>query len=327
VILTTDLHLTDLPADEYRWQIFPALHAAIKKYNDKDIAILGDVTDRKDKHSSALVNRLVDELRKLAEGGARIGILMGNHDRPLHGPPYWSFINFLPYIRFYTKPRVVGHKLMFPWSANPSKDLTEDLLKRTLIMFMHQTINGAQTVGGRKLEVPPIKLPKDIPIYSGDIHVPQKIGNVVYVGAPHPIDFGDDYPCRMLVLDGDYNIQNEIKLDPPRKIIANVRSEAELQTLKTRQGDQVRIRFSMPAGRAESWPAEEEAIRTWATERGILLASTEAILETGAKREAEPDYLADPADVLRAYAEAEGLDEDVLEVGKGLMEGFKEQQP
>ena len=58
-LLVSDLHLTDNPRDEYRWGIFGQIDSVIQTYQPSCLVILGDLTDKKDNHSSELVNRLL----------------------------------------------------------------------------------------------------------------------------------------------------------------------------------------------------------------------------------------------------------------------------
>jgi UDP-2,3-diacylglucosamine pyrophosphatase LpxH len=54
-IITSDLHLTDRPQDEYRWGIFPWLVNQSKELEVENLFILGDLTDFKDKHSAKII--------------------------------------------------------------------------------------------------------------------------------------------------------------------------------------------------------------------------------------------------------------------------------
>src|ERR1039458_1280582 len=91
ILLTCDPHLTDNPIEAYRWKVFNFIKEACKKYNVNHIFILGDLSDRKDRHSSELLNRLARSLSNLHdETGAQIWISGGNHDDPLNGVPYWE---------------------------------------------------------------------------------------------------------------------------------------------------------------------------------------------------------------------------------------------
>ena len=65
-IILADLHLDDTPLTEYRWNIFPTIMSLCKDYNIKLIDILGDITDKKDRHSAILTNRLIENFFDLS---------------------------------------------------------------------------------------------------------------------------------------------------------------------------------------------------------------------------------------------------------------------
>ncbi|RPI87194.1 MAG: hypothetical protein EHM40_23155, partial [Chloroflexi bacterium] len=76
-LVTSDLHLTDRPRDAHRFGLFKWLAKKQRKHGVKATFILGDITDKKDNHSSALVNRVVNELTQLEPP---VYVLKGNHD-------------------------------------------------------------------------------------------------------------------------------------------------------------------------------------------------------------------------------------------------------
>ena len=58
ILVIGDLHLTDQPKDAYRFGIFKWIKKQIEKHQPEYTVILGDLTDKKDKHSAGLVNRI-----------------------------------------------------------------------------------------------------------------------------------------------------------------------------------------------------------------------------------------------------------------------------
>lgn len=326
MILTADLHLTDSMNDEYRWQVFEKIAAAraVSKQPQK-LYILGDMFDRKDRHSSALLNRTVDTLIHLMNDGFDITILSGNHDKHAHAEKsYWDFLGELrgKGITYITRPVLCSDLLLMPFQVDPIATLQKFDMKALEAVFMHQPVTGAVGEHGMKLKIDrsPI-FPRHLKVYSGDIHTPQKVGRVEYVGAPHPVNFGDGYKCRLLRLDKEYGITEEIILHPPSKHLFRVHSMAELAAARTRPGDQARVEFHVAADKLEQWAVDREAIGAWATERKVRVASIETIIDAhtskGVPQAAVFD--ADPTDTLAAFATSEGLEETLVTVGMDLL--------
>lgn len=321
MILTADLHLDDKPINDYRWQIFDKL----RQHTDGDILILGDLCDRADRHSSSLVNRLIDSLTTLVNEGSRVRILCGNHDRALKPPPFWSFLYVIPKVSFITEPTADGDLLLLPFSPDPQEEWKELPFELYRCIMMHQTVNGVNVGHGRTIESPDLPhLPTNIPIYSGDIHYCQTIGNVTYVGAPHPVRFGDTHRCRFLSLGSDYRVRNEITLRRMRKSVIEIHSLQQLASLKTDPGDQARIRFVLPSGEMNQWPVTQAAISKWARENNIHLASVEAIIEVSPdKRMQDFNFSASPQQVLADFCRAEGLDVEMYQAGLDILRSFQ----
>ena len=59
-----------------------------------------------------------------------------------------------------------------------------------------------------------------------------------YVGAPHPIDFGDNYQCHLLRISDKGELLNEYMLHPPRKLIIDAATPNDIRKYKLNPGDQ-----------------------------------------------------------------------------------------
>src|SRR5690242_16678391 len=105
-LIVSDLHHVESPSCEYRWSLWPWLAKTIQEERVKTLLVLGDLTDRKDNHSSELVNRIVRVIRDLQRDcpGIRIIILTGNHDWLKGGEEYFRFLNHLDNVTFVTRP-------------------------------------------------------------------------------------------------------------------------------------------------------------------------------------------------------------------------------
>lgn len=339
ILLTSDWHLTDKPEDEYRWNIFNACARWIEaqKISTPQIYMLGDLTDRKDRHSAALVNRIEDEFARLIELGASITVLKGNHDQPLNGPPFWSILDYIrpgndpsSGINFYASKHGNPNNglLLLPYSDNPEMEWDGVDWSQYKTAFIHQTVTGAVGNNGIMLENPKmIKMPKHLKVYSGDIHTTQTVGNIFYIGAPHPINFGDNYPPQMVELGEDFKLLRVIPLSTIQKLMLRIRDVSQLDEVKVNPRDQVRVVFTLPIAEIEHWSVLQHKIVEWATLVHVELFSVEAQIETDMPSEldnlqnpAAPDMSeSTPAHVLRLFAESEAIDASMLETGEELL--------
>lgn len=338
VLVTCDWHLDDHPKNAYRWNIFNAVANWIdsQKIATPTVYMLGDLTDRKDKHSAALVNRVEDEFARLLDMGASIYVLKGNHDQPLNGPPFWSVLDYIrpgndpnSGISFITS-RHGNPKtglLLLPYSDNPEVEWDGIDWSQYKTAFIHQTVTGARGNNGIILENPKmIKFPKHMRVYSGDIHTTQTVGNVLYIGAPHPVAFGDDYPPQMLELTDDFKVSRVIPLHTIQKLMLRITSPAELAAVKVNRLDQARVLCTLPIAEVEQWPARQDAIVSWATANEVDLFSVEAEIEGDVPTadetatEGDPEaFVHSPQHILHLFAEHEAIDQRMLETGEALL--------
>lgn len=167
-----------------------------------------------------------------------------------------------------------------------------------------------------------VVLPRSNKQYSGDLHVPQTVRNLTYVGAPHVTRFGDNYPTRMLVLDDNYEIVHEVLLKTPRKHMIDITSIADLETLTVEAGDAARIRVSLPSGSEEGWPALEAGVMAWARSRGVSVASVDALVDVGVGGQTYNTDI-DPEEILHDFCKGEELSEDLVAVGLALLKAAR----
>ena len=324
ILLTSDWHLDDNPANAYRWGAFDCLEAWMAESPDNtQIFHLGDICDRKDRHSAELVNKLITRFKTLVDKGAVIYILMGNHDKPITGTPFWSFLDQMSkYITFVTKPHALGQILLLPYADNPAEAWADIPFNLYRTAFIHQTVTGAKGNNGHTLENNKmIDFPVRLKVYSGDIHTTQTVKRVKYIGAPHPVAFGDDYVCQMIELDDTYNLSREIKVETIQKLMLRIEQCSQLDEIETRPGDQARVICKLPIADIDKWAAIQDEIIAWGADRQIILASVEPEIE-GARSASdvdEPDLENDPAYILRLFADAEGIDDKMYEIGIALL--------
>ena len=325
-LLWTDSHFSDNPLEEYRWKVFEYLLSTTLKYDVTEIINLGDAVDRKDKHSSVLVNRLIDEFSFLqVNSKAEIKILRGNHDTPINGPPFWKFLDKLG-IRYITKPELYKNVWLLPFSSNPKEEWKELNFGSSLCILMHQTGQGATIEGGRELISHDLPIfPREIPIMSGDVHRPQFANGINYLGSCHPVRFSETWLNRMLVVkDDDFAHPIEIPLNYIKRAILDIKNSSELEKLAFSSGDQVRVRYALSSKELSCWPEEQKKIKKWADDKGILIASTEAILvgegiQASTTEEIQQLETMRPDEVVKKFSEDEKLDPNVVEMGIQLI--------
>lgn len=334
LLLVGDTHFTISELDEYRWKIFSILKELVNDKNDKVdmIIFMGDLVDLKDKHSAKLVNRLIDELSDLKfESKSEVSIIAGNHDKPLEGPYYWQFLSRIgvPYI---TKPEKISigtfeqiNIWLLPYSHSPIEDWSELKIRSDDVVLMHQTVQGAVIENDRVLESFH-KLPKLSTkyIFSGDVHRPQKVGDVVYVGTPYPIKFSEMWENRLILIRNS-NFENPIDvwLNTTRRAILSIRSSEQVKDFSFPSGSQIKIKYILSGENLTNLPIEEQIVRKWASDSGIKLVSFEPELEgKGVEVKHNEVELMKPAEIIREYGKSEKLSEDIIETGIQLLEGI-----
>jgi len=265
MLLISDLHFTDKPQDEYRFEILDWVAAYFRRTDDKNLLILGDLTDSKDHHSSKLVNEIVRRLLMLADIGMEVFILKGNHDYIDPAKPFFGFLSNFEYLNFIVEPRCMliegQHCLFLPHSRSPTIEWSEDPVfqkwkNKADFTFMHESVIGSVTSNGYEMEagLPPSYFNSfSGEVISGDIHCPQTIGRVSYVGTPYSIRFNDHYRGRALsIRDGKVT---ELFPDIKNRVTFDVSSVKEFMDSACRllPGDQIKVRFELSEGNEALW--------------------------------------------------------------------------
>lgn len=333
-LLTSDLHLTDKPRDEYRWRIFPFLRRIGAETNSEYIFILGDLTDEKDNHSARLVNRICDNLTDLALS-YKVVILRGNHDGLDPNLPYLKFVNYFSSrevcreIDFVVIPTVMKLNdkmfLFLPHSRDPKTEWEDVNFAPFDYVLMHQTFSGAVGSNGyaldglKHLDVFPKKL--STKIISGDIHVPQRCGNVEYVGSPYHVHFNDVFTPRLIHINEAGGFK-DINFPCPLRCTVHISDLLELKELKLNKGDQIKVKLKLKRSDYPNWATIKREIIDHCNLRGIELFGIELLpMEQKAVIKPEKDLTHEnKLDTVIRYAQKESLDDLTLEQGKRLVE-------
>ena len=323
-LLVGDTHFVDSPLDFYRWEIFDVLKKSSIEHQIDFILFLGDTIDRKDKHTAKLVYRFIDELTDLKfETQTEVAILSGNHDKPVEGPYYWQFLSKfnIPYI---TTPQLLhDHIWLLPYSHSPISDWEGlDISSKHTIM-MHQTIAGAMIECDRVL-TSAHKLPK-LPtkmIFSGDVHRPQTVGDVIYVGTPHPIKFSESWANRIILIkNSDFSNPIDIWLDGMQRQILKISSFDELNELELPDKIQIKLQYILKSDQLGNWAVTQQKIRQWAEEKKINLVSLETQLEGRGIQTEDHESLEimSSDEIIREFGKQENLPDDVVNIGIELL--------
>lgn len=328
--MTSDLHLVADESCRYRWDLFPWLKAEAKAEKAKSLIICGDLTDRKDNHGADLVNKIVSTLADMAEVFQDVTVLAGNHDWLLQGQEYFRFLDKVGNgrIRFITRPTedpdVKGAPTFYlPYSKNPAKDWEGLDFSHYDFVFMHQTMKGSRASNGEIMEGEALPdLSAAGKVYSGDIHVPQVIGPVEYIGSPYHVHFGDAFTPRVLLLERGGN-PVDLFFKTISRVTVKVSGLRELERWPLRKGDQVKLRISLTEAERHDWARIRREAKALLREAQVVEAGIELIVDKAGNRLDAPrdrQRMRSPADALYAYVKSEELGAEALDIGQRIME-------
>jgi DNA repair exonuclease SbcCD nuclease subunit len=325
LLFTTDTHASDQPRDAYRFGLFKWLARQQEKHAVDATLILGDLTERKDRHSSLLVNRIVEELLRLKPP---VFILRGNHDGIDPNSPFFKFLNCIEGLQFIVTPEYnKEYKIAFiPHCTDQTYLATACawLPPKPRLLVLHNTFTGAKAESGTTLSglsTSPIEALKPGRVYSGDVHTPQRCGPVTYVGAPYRVRFGDDFEPRVLLLKGDREI--DLHFDCPRKFSLTVRDADDIFNSKElRPHDQVKLTIEMAREEAVEWQVIKQRVLAACHECELEVFGAELQIKTTARRERvklEEAVATTPKDILAAFCKSENVASNIRAAGEELL--------
>ena len=277
-----DLHLTSNHLDEYRWEWLDKFTAQPRKRDSSNLLILGDLTENKDSHKGVLVNRLSSYIAKWSKIFQVVTILGGNHDGLTSSKPFFKFLDLIPNVVFITQPTWSEDKILYlPHSRTPIDAWKgfQPKFNHYDYIFMHQSITQANTASGYSLNTAlPYNYFKNCKakVISGDVHVPQEVNNVIYVGAPYHIYYGDTYEGRYMFIEkGKISFKS---IDSISKWKLKLTSIEELAKQKIKVNDQVAIEYTLERGEQSEWVSLRDRIRNIIKTKGAVLTSLELLI-------------------------------------------------
>ena len=330
-LVTADLHLSDNPRDEYRFKAMRTIRQIMKKRDVDLLIVLGDICESKNHHSAELVNAVVDEFAKFAKL-APVIVTKANHDYEKEDAPFWAFLRRIPNITYVGAPTdektlpnpphpSLGRVLFLPHTPNFKRDWEKLKLEDYDVIFAHQTFKGAVNESGHEMDGVPLDIFSPwTRIIAGDIHAPQTIGQLTYVGAPSIIDFGNDYEPRVLLMDGKKT--ESIPVPGPQKRLIDTKDfeSAKAAIKKLAAGDLVKVRLPFNPGGEHSWQEIKDEIRAWCEQHGLQLEKVEPILDKSKTRKVRERSPKSDKELLTAYAKSRRIDEQRLKTGHWLLE-------
>lgn len=326
-ILASDLHLTANPVDDYRWALFPWLVNECKEEKAQTLLLLGDLTDAKDYHPGQLVNRVVQEIQKLRAVVPRIVILKGNHDQLKDGHMFFEFLRSFEGVEVITRP-TEDHELstnafFLPYSKNPMEEWKGMNFEHYDYLFMHQTVAGAKASNGQVMDGETLPELNACQVYSGDIHVPQMVGRVEYVGSPYHVHFGDNFVPRCIAIDRSGKAF-DLEFKSPARVMMNAdEAEIPLDLLFLKPGDHVKVRVTVPLSAKHQWKAIKAEHERMAAASGVVLQGIEMRLQKSTTRASpgdKPVSLFDPVRAVYSFVEREQLGGELLAIGLECLE-------
>lgn len=328
LLLVADTHFSKKPDDSYRFELFKWIREKQKKYKIRAVLFLGDLTVDKDLHPSSLVNRVVDGLCLLEQP---VFVLMGNHDYIDEKVPFFKFINEIPGVYYITEPGVIKidrtKVLMLPHvksEADWEKAVSD--AGRVDYCMIHQAVAGAMSESGAILEGFDTKVLRKLKakrIFAGDIHAPQKVGPVEYVGAPYHVHFGDGFKPRVLLLDEATGETKSLRPPAPEKRMIRIRGVEEFPT-DLKPGDHIKVEMELTRAELVDWSTYRQQILDLAEKAGVRVFGVDLKKKKEKKRvrleSSKKLAVASDTDAFTSFCKHEKVPQHIRDIGKEILE-------
>jgi calcineurin-like phosphoesterase family protein len=325
-LITSDLQLCDGARDQYRTDFFvKALPALLEKYQVDELLILGDLTEGKDRHPAPLVNMIVTafhELQKIC----KVIVLEGNHDFLHKEHPYFKFVERFPNLTWISVPTVLDNCLYLPHTRDYKKDWKNLDFDGHDFIFAHNIFEGVKANGESLAGIPRSIFPDGAFCISGDVHEPQTLGPVTYVGSPCLCDFGDSYQPRVLLLD-DLKVKSiKVHGQQKRLVYCAVNKIAGKRELAfdhdANAGDLVKIKVEMLTEDVSEWATIRTEVENWAAKNSLVVNTIIPIVAyvEGERQRLVNSSKKSDSEYLKALVHRQGIDERTAQVGKEIVE-------
>lgn len=349
LLLTSDLHLTPRPEHAYRLEYLEWIARTVTEEHVHAVVIAGDLVDAKDRHPAWFVNRIVDLLVTIVDqlyteyDDGRLHLLFGNHDGPSKDEPFWNFLRHIPHIHYHTKltfdhnPRVDATLIFAPFGKEHEliERLKGALSSHMHVAFLHASADNALVENGTRIaneKLPSVFIPSmhrdKVRVFSGDIHVPQQLGDITYIGSPYHTRFGDQFQPRTLIYDtAKDQLETLLYEDAPQLLTMRVEVPNQEQVYhfiekNVRGRDQVKLIGSadhtlLPA----DWQAFTKFVAHALDECGAVLKSAKLeVLRVDAESVRAPSARRGDGAIVRTYAHQQGFSEETTQEGLAIVE-------
>lgn len=325
ILATADLHFSAAPGNRYREAFVPWLSAELKRRKADELIILGDLTDEKDGHTAWLVNRVVGFIAEWSNI-VPVVVVTGNHDYVNANIPFFEFVRHIPNVDWLREPLEdsrpeLGKTLFLPHDRNYAEKWPPILKGRSFNhIFTHCTVEGSNGGHGRLAGVPLKLFEGQGRVISGDVHIPQEVKNVTYVGAPYTCKFGDDYEGRVLFIDNKGKIAG-IPVGIPQKWLKVATSVKDLEKTKTPfiAGDIVRVRMQLPRADYERWNEIKRDIERWGDDNDLIVTAVPEVETTQNPKTYKRVDLGTDEELVTAHAKRAGLPRETEKRGHELL--------
>jgi DNA repair exonuclease SbcCD nuclease subunit len=290
--------------------------------------ILGDITENKDKHSSILVNKIVDSLKRLRPP---VFILRGNHDGNNPDCPFFRFLSSIDGLRFIVKPCFnKEYAIAFIPHCRTQAEFDEAckiIPAKCAGVMLHNTFERAIAESGVQLSGLSASLATfkgAAGVWAGDVHKPQRSGPITYVGSPYHVKFGDRFIPRVLVVS-DTGSQ-DLHFPAPRKWARVVQDPDDVEALFNdkilREGDQIKLTCALTREEVVEWPEFRrkllERCRYFKLE---VFGVTLKVLQSAKRNDVKTSErtLLEKAEVFDAYCKQEKIPSAQREAGRIIL--------
>lgn len=301
-----DLHLENNPLSEYRWRVFDW----IGNLDIDRLLILGDLTEKKDNHSSKLVNRLISKLHELP---FEVIILRGNHD--YYDESFFKFLSYMENIHFIDNVYSIDNMLFVPHG----KELTEIDFTSFDYVFLHHQFKGSVLMNGYILDEgidASIFNSYSGRVLSGHIHKKGTVGNVEYIGSPYPVYFGDnDYKGRGIFLEENREF---VFNDCIARWGITLEHPSDIGNFNIKKDDQVKVKIKLDEDKMYKWGEIKSDLKEYLTDIGAVVVSLEVVPIKNIK--VQTFYIEeDRKQIFDRFCKLNNLDAFISEVGRELL--------